>query len=284
MIPCLSYWSVRDGDKHARPIDEALAEAADAGFAGLELVVAAEGVLPYNASAEQCRSARQAINASGMVVETLASGMSWGCNPVSDNKATRQRAIELHTGALNVAAEIGLNGLLVVPGNLFENGKSIRYDIAYDRAHQAVESLLPTAEATGVDLLIENVWNGLFYSPLELCAFIDSFKHPSLGVYLDAGNLLGIHQHPADWIPILGERIRRIHIKDFQRESHNFCDLGQGDLPWLSCSEALQAIGYDKTIVAEMFPWDDGLVTRTADTLNLWLTKDAHTTVSSSTE
>jgi len=40
-------------------------------------------------------------------------------------------------------------------------------------------------------LCIENVWNGLFYSPIELRDFVDSFDSEKLGVYLDVGNLIG---------------------------------------------------------------------------------------------
>ena len=67
----------------------------------------------------------------------------------------------------------------------------------------------------------ENVWNGMFYSPLECADFVDSFQSERLGVYLDVGNLLGYQQYPPHWIELLGKRIKRIHIKDYQ-ESFGF--------------------------------------------------------------
>ena len=100
---------------------------------------------------------------------------------------------------------------------------------------------------------------------------MDSFGTASLGIYLDVGNLLGYHQYPPHWIEILGERIRRIHVKDFKQDVGNldgFCDLGHGDVPWNATFEALDAIGYDATIVAEMMPWRPGLLVDTNKAMN----------------
>ena len=125
------------------------------------------------------------------------------------------------------------------------------------------------AEEVGVDLCLENVWNGMFYSPLEFASFIDSFTSNRLGVYFDVGNVLGYHQHPPYWIELLGKRIKRVHIKDFTENfgfvgGYMFCPLGAGQVPWKDSMQALKAIGYDQTIVAEMLPWDPGQLQRTS--------------------
>ena len=142
----------------------------------------------------------------------------------------------------------------------------VRYDQAATWAREAAVQLAPIAEKLKVELCLENVWNGMFYSPLEFAALIDSVGSDWVGVYFDVGNVLGYHQHPPHWIEILGKRIRRVHIKDFKKEVGNlsgFCDLLAGDVPWKASMDALRAIGYDKTIVAEMMPPDQTLLTRT---------------------
>jgi hexulose-6-phosphate isomerase len=143
----------------------------------------------------------------------------------------------------------------------------VRYDKAVERAREAVKQLLGVAEKVGVDLCVENVWNGLFYSPLEFIDFVDSFKSSRLGVYFDVGNVLGYHQHPPHWIELLGKRIRRVHIKDFKQSVgslEGFCDLTEGDVPWAESIAALRKIGYDRTVIAEMIPWRDGLLPKTS--------------------
>ena len=124
-----------------------------------------------------------------------------------------------------------------------------------------------------MDLCLENVWNGLFYSPAELAAFIDGFGHERLGVYLDAGNLLGYQQHPPHWVELLGERIKRVHVKDSRDEfgwtgTYAFTKLGEGQVPLRETIEALRSIGYRHTVVAEMMPWSPTLIQETAAAMN----------------
>ena len=254
------------------PIGNALAEATATGFAGLELCVAPDGVLTPQTSQADCRIIRQQVDASGVVVETLASGMSWAWNPTSDDAAVRERAIEVHAEALKRAAWLGADAMLFVPGVVtspIAPSEIIRYDVALQRARHAVTQLLDVAERVGVDLCLENVWNGLFCSPLELAEFVDSFGSDRVGVYLDVGNLLRYHQHPPHWIELLGRRLKRVHVKGFREQfgwdgHYSFCDLGEGDVPWEATMSALRAVGYDRTLVAEMLPYSEGLRERTS--------------------
>ncbi len=269
MIKSISYWSLQHGLDNTHPIDAALEEAKSAGFAGLELCIAPEGVLNTRSSQGECEDIRRLVDAKQMTVETLACGISWGTNPTSDDSQVRQLAIQLHADALQRAAWLGCEAVLMVPGVVKSpiSPELIRYDTAVDRAREAVKQLLEVAEKVGVDLCLENVWNGLFYSPLELCDFIDSYGSDRLGVYLDIGNLLGYHQYPPHWVEILGKRIRRLHIKDFKESVGSlkgFCDLLEGDVPFEPTMRALKKLGYDKTVVAEMIPWREGLLEKTS--------------------
>ncbi|MBI1337640.1 MAG: TIM barrel protein [Phycisphaera sp.] len=269
MIKSISYWSVKGGE--SCPIPDAIAQAKNAGFAGIELCIGKSAVITPTTSQADCEAIRKQNDAAGLVVQTLASGMSWGLNPVSDDGAIRQQAIEAHAAALQRAAWLGCKALLFVPGVVKSPIAKdvVRYDHALARAAEAVHRLLETADRVGVDLCIENVWNGFLYSPVELAHFIDQFKSKHVGVYFDVGNGLGVHQHPPHTIEILAHRIKRVHIKDFQLVfntpgSFSFCDLLAGQVPWPEVMSALRAIGYDSTIVAEMMPHDPALLARTS--------------------
>ena len=271
MIKAISYWSVEKGLAGTQPIDEALTQAASAGFVAMELCVATEGVFHTGSSQAECEAIRHQVAESGVEVQTVASGLSWAFNPASNDPSIREKAIDLHDEALQRAAWIGAEAMLMVPGVVKSpiSPDIVRYDHAVDRCREAVAQLLDTAEKVQVDLCLENVWNGLFYSPLEFAQFVDSFKSDRLGVYFDVGNGLGYHQHPPHWIELLGPRIKRIHLKDFTENfgfsgSYSFCDLMAGEVPWPQTMAALRRIGYDSTLVAEMIPWDAGLLARTS--------------------
>ncbi len=272
MIKSISYWSFEHGLAITHPLDAALREAKAAGFAGLELCIGTEGVLNVHTTQAQCEAIRETIDASGLIVQTLASGMSWGFNPVSNNVEVRDKAVAFHEAALQRGAWLGCEAMLFVPGVVtspIAPDERVRYDHAVQRCEENVRRLLETAERVGVDLCLENVWNGLFYSPLEFADFIDCFGSDRLGIYFDAGNVLGYQQHPPHWVELLGHRIKRVHIKDFRDDfgwtgSYSFTRLNEGQVPLKGTVEALRAVGYNGTVVAEMLPWSDTLLIHTS--------------------
>lgn len=276
MIKSISYWSIEPlPGGGERPIDEAMADAKGAGFRAIELAVATSGVLSVETDQRTCEQYRALADSHKLSLETVAAGITWGLSPTDPDEQVRERSIAAHAAALQRAAWLGAKAMLMVPGAVTipwePNHKHVRYDRAVQWSKQAVTRLADTAEHVGVDLCIENVWNGMFYSPLELAQFVDSIGSSRVGIYFDAGNVLGYHQHPAHWIEILNKRIRRVHIKDFKKSVGNlsgFCDLLEGDVPWTETMAALRAVKYDKTIVAEMLPPKPGQLERTSKAMD----------------
>ena len=271
MIKGISYLSFENGLSNNESIDSALIQTQSNGFEALELSVSNEGVINTNLSKSECGAIRQKINDSGVFVDSIATGMSWGISPTSDDVEVRKNSIKLHQDAIRVASYLDCKALLFVPGVVKSpiSPEIVRYDRALDRLREAINQMLPIAEELDVDLCMENVWNGFFYSPIELRDFVDSFESDKLGVYLDIGNLIGYQQYPPHWIELLNSRIKRVQIKDFQENfdwtgSFSFCDLGAGDVPWKETVSALKSIQYKSTIIAEMLPWDETILSRTS--------------------
>lgn len=271
MLKAISYWSMPGGLEGTCSVKEAFSQAKGAGFEALELCVGLEGILTPESSQETCREYRRIAEDCGMALQTLASGISWAVCPTHPDESVRKKSIELHKKALQRAAWLGCEALLFVPGAVIipwePAFKPVRYDVAVERAREAVCALGRTASEVGVTLAVENVWNGLFYSPLEFACFIDSFQNPAVGIYFDAGNMLNHQQWPPHWIELLGKRISRVHLKDFQLANGTlagFCDLLAGDMPWAETMAALRKIGYNKTLTAEMMPPAPGLLEKTS--------------------
>ena len=271
MIKGISYLSFENGLSNNESIESALSQTKNNGFDALELSVSSEGVINTNTSKAECELIRKKIEDSGVFVDSIATGMSWGVSPTSNDKSIREKSISLHQDALKVANYLDCKALLFVPGVVKSpiSPEIVRYDRALDRLREAINQMLPIAEDLKVDLCMENVWNGFFYSPIELRDFVDSFDSDRLGVYLDIGNLIGYQQHPPHWIELLNSRIKRVQIKDFQENfdwtgSFSFCDIGAGDVPWKETIAALEAIQYKSTIIAEMLPWDETILSRTS--------------------
>jgi len=269
MQKCISQWSIRGGDGSRDPA-ELMDEAKAVGFDGIELAIGPSGFLTPLSSESECQKIRELASQRSLALQTLASGMSWANSPTHRDADVRKRGVALHHDALLRAKWLGCQAMLFVPGAVKipwdSNYLPVPYDQAMIWAKDAIQRLAEVAERVGVDVAVENVWNGLFYSPLEFAQLIDDIGSSRVGIYFDVGNVLGLHQHPPDWVRILGPRIKRIHIKDFKTSVGNlsgFCDLLAGDVPWPETMSALREIGYDKTVVAEMMPPDETLLTRT---------------------
>jgi len=279
MIKAVSYWCTEGGLAGTNPIHAAAASVREAGFDGIELAIADAGVLHVESTEAECRELAEQVKAAGLTLQTAACGLSWAKNPASDDAEVRRQSIDTHARALQRTAWLGCDAMLMVPGVVtspIAPDQCVRYDVAVDRVREAVGELLKTAEDVGVDLCIENVWNGLFLSPIELRDFVDSFDSDRLGVYFDVGNLLRYHQHPPHWIELLGQRIKRVHIKEFNETfgfvgGYMFSDLLNGQVPWAATMQALREVGYDRTIVAEMLPHDPGVLARTSAAMDVIL-------------
>ncbi|MHC4481093.1 MAG: sugar phosphate isomerase/epimerase family protein, partial [Planctomycetota bacterium] len=198
----------------------------------------------------------------GLQLTSLASGLGWQFPFTDDDPGVRRRGLDLARHSLHVASWLGVETLLVVPGTLAaldaSGGMHVPYDVAFERMRAAIGQLVPAAEEVGVVLGIENVWNRLLLSPLEMRDFIDGFGSDAVGSYFDVGNVV-LFGYPEDWIRILGPRIRAVHFKDFKHSVgtlEGFCDLLEGDVDYPAVTRALREVGYDGPCVAEFFGLD----------------------------
>ena len=177
-----------------------------------------------------------AMKANGLVASSVCS-TSPGGRPMSNPEATaRQQAVESIILALEDAKAYGTDAVLVVPGAVSE---SISYDDCWKLTVEGVKKILPTAERLKINICIENVWNNFLLSPVEAACYVDQFNSPYVKFYFDCGNICN-YGWPEQWIKILGDRIGRIHIKEFhrqnaerqgRREGFNV-KLTEGDINW----------------------------------------------------
>ena len=153
-------------------------------------------------------------------------------------------------------------------------------DVCERRAREAIGKLLPTAEKLGVYMNMENIFfNGFLMSPMEMVAFVDSFSSEHVQVHFDTGNIME-YQFPEHWIPILGKRIKNVHLKEFTKKGSDhsleaFRPLLDGTTNWPAVLEAFDKIGYDGYLTFEYFhPYQhfpEALVYQTADSLDRML-------------
>jgi len=252
----ISIWSFPAG----MSIEESIRLAAAAGFDGIELALNEDGPMGLNSTEEEVKGYVKVAKDAGIEITSLATGLYWSYSLTSGNAETREKAKSIVLKQLDIAAILGVDTILVVPGavgvDFIPGCEIVDYDVAYDRAIAALKELAPYAEAKKVGIGVENVWNKFLLSPLEMRSFIDSIGSPYVGAFLDAGNVI-YSGYPEQWVKILGKRIRRVHVKDYRRDvgsAAGFVDLLSGDVNFPAVMDELKKMGYTGYIIAEMIP------------------------------
>ena len=270
----ISYWAFDGGLEGKRDIEDAMQTAKKHKYQSIELAVAYSGVLTPETSQERCDEIVSAAKKIGIEISSVATGIYWE-TPLTDNDAkVRNKAIQATKKILAIARWLKTDAILIIPGavDIFFRPEypPHPYDVVQKRAIQGINKLIPTAEKYRVSLCLENVWNKFLLSPLEVRDFIDQFKSKYVKSYFDAANVL-LYGYPDQWAKILGNRIKRVHIKDFKRSvgtAEGFCDLLEGDLDFKSFMKSLRAIRYNGYVTAEMIPPTPGILQRTSKAMD----------------
>jgi hexulose-6-phosphate isomerase len=185
----------------------------------------------------------------GIAISSVSSGLFWKY-PLT-NPDTCEKGKAIIKIMIDCAAYLRCKTILVVPGLVTP---TVSYAQAYERAQAALKDVSGYAEAKGVIIGVENVWNKFLLSPLEMARFLDEIGSPNVKAYFDVGNVLQFG-FPHHWIEVLGDRICNVHVKDFDPGIGNisgFKPLLQGRVPWQEVMQAFRAIGYDGFVSAEL--------------------------------
>ncbi len=270
MKKSISYWTFEGGLDGAAVYADVFKRAKAAGFAAVEPALSGAGELTPETCKADCEKIAADAKAAGIELSSLATGLFWDTSLTANDPGVREKALDIGRSLIEKAAWIGVDAVLIVPGAVdvffLPDSDKVPYDVCYERSLEAMKKLAPVAEKHKVKIGIENVWNKFLLSPLEMRDFVDKVASDYVGVYFDVGNILltGFPQH---WINILGKRLVRIHIKDFKSSvgtAEGFVDLLEGDVPWAEVVKALNAVGYDSYVTAEMIPATDGILERTS--------------------
>lgn len=236
------------------PAAKAISLAKQVGFASFEVCVGEKGPVRLDSSEADIMAIRKHAEREGILLHSVGCGDGWTYPMSVPDAAAREKAIDVNRRALQIAQWLGAKALLVVPGLVDE---STPYDAALERMLESMRTLADTAESLKVTAAVENVWNKVLLSPVEMRDFIDQCESEYVGAYVDTGNIV-LYGYPEQWIRILGQRIQAIHMKDFRASVGTlggFVMLMEGDVNWHAVMAALREIEYAGALTAEYGPY-----------------------------
>jgi hexulose-6-phosphate isomerase len=158
--------------------------------------------------------------------------------------------------AIDRAVMYGSSSVLLVAGRVNEK---MPYADNYEQTQQTIREAIPYAAEKKIMLLVENVWNNFLFSPLEMARYLDELESEWVGCYFDVGNIVRIG-YPEHWIPVLGERIKKLDIKEYSTKKQNDeglwkgfdVKIGEGSIDWAAVRRELTAINYEGWATAEV--------------------------------
>ncbi len=196
-----------------------------------------------------------ASKATGLPIHGVVDSIHWQTRLSDPDASVREKGLQGLFTAIRESHSVGGSSVLLVPGVV---DAKTNHDQAWERSIVEIRKALPLAAELGIHILIENVWNRMFYTENggnaqtaeKLAAYLDEIDSPWVGSYFDIGN----HQRfgkPAAWIRTLGKRIVKLDAKDWGVKG-GFGKIGEGDVDWPEVRKALREIRYTGWATAEV--------------------------------
>jgi hexulose-6-phosphate isomerase len=202
-----------------------------------------------------------AFKETGLKAASVCDHIHWVKTLSSPSEAMRQEGFDGLVTALQDAHAYGATSVLLVPGVV--NGSGIgrgdsTYEECWDRSIAEIKKAIPIARDLGVKIAVENVGNNFINNPEQASKYLDAINSEWVGWHFDIGNH-GRLGPPERWIQVLGQRILKIHVKEFtvapppadpatktkaKTGAAARAKLLEGSNNWPAIMAALDAVGY----------------------------------------
>lgn len=183
----------------------------------------------------------KALDESGLKAASVCCNTHWNKPLSHPDEKVRKEGVEGVLQALKDAKRYDATSILLVPGVVKKDVAN--YDECFQRSVAEIKKCLPLSEELGVKLAIENVWNEFITKPEQAKDFLDAIGSKQVGWHFDIGNAVRFSP-PETWIPVIGKRILKLHIKEFSKFNSFKVKLQEGDNNWAAIMKALDDVGY----------------------------------------
>ena len=196
-----------------------------------------------------------ALKETGLQAASVCDHIHWVKPLSAPDEATRKIGFDGLVHSLHDAHAYGATSVLLVPG-VARNG--VTYQQCFERSIVEIKNAIPVARDLGVKIAIENVGNDFIQTPEQAVDYLDAIGSEWVAWHFDIGNVGRRGPAAEQWIPLLGKRINRIHIKDYSAAPPDAAGkaaarpkLLDGDTNWPAVMTALDKVGYAGWAISE---------------------------------
>lgn len=228
--------------------------ARSAGFSFLELNIdAADDRLPRLYSKTEALSLRRAAEKEGFPVETMALTANRGYPLGSEDKAVREKGMDIVKRGVAFAHDAGIR--LIHLAGYDEHGEK-RNARTEQLFYASVDAGVREAASAGVMLAIETMDTPFMGSVERIMTVVRMIDSPYLQCYVDIGNITASAMDPVKEIYAGGRHIVGIHLKDTKPGIYRDVPFGEGIVDFDLCLGALASMDYNSFYVAETWCYD----------------------------
>ena len=236
-----------------KPLLQEIEEIGELGFDYVELTMDPPEAAPQKVLAQK-KSILNLLNRYKMGITGHLPTFVWTSDLYDSlRKASLQENLE----ALEAAAELGIEKVVLHPGYITGMGKFV-IDKAKRYGLESIEAILKKANSLGMTLCIENMFPQAHFltQPHEFQEVFEIFPEIRLALDIGHANLGGDRNRAIEFIQRYGYRIGHIHANDNFGKEDNHLPIGAGIIDFDRIIKALKQTSYDETMTIEVFSKD----------------------------
>ncbi|WP_256545462.1 sugar phosphate isomerase/epimerase family protein [Halobellus inordinatus] len=248
-------------------LPEAVRRIGDHGYAGVEILGDDPHAYFPTFDGHDERALRDALAETGLSVANVNANTAMGYyddappsaffepSVITDDEAARQWRIEYTHRAIDLAEAVGSPAVCLATGRPLAGNPPKR---AQETLRASLHEILDYAEPRGIDVGIEFEPELLVECTDEVLALIDDVGRESLGVNLDVGHAAVYGEDLTETIHRSAGHITGVHVEDIvggRRGKHYHRIPGEGDLDFRAIFDALDDVGYDGFVTAELYTY-----------------------------
>jgi inosose dehydratase len=213
--------------------EEALRDIADAGYEGFELFDG--NLMQYAGREHELVTVVEKLN---LEMVAVYSGANFIYGEILEEELSKIKTV------VQLGAHLGATHLVVGGGAVRATGVA---EEDYQRLAEGLEKVVDLADQAGMVASYHPHLGTCVESPEQIEKV---FQHTEINFCPDTAHLEAGGGDPAELISKYGDRIRYVHLKDY--EDGNFLPLGQGKQDFSQILRALEKIGYDGWVTVEL--------------------------------
>ena len=228
---------------------DCLRHLAEQGVKAVELMFF-PGHLWVDDPASTLREVRSVLERNGMTLMSV-NGPNIDLNIASATEEMRALSLSLNNSYLRIAGELGAGGLVLGPGKanpLFP----LPLEILEGHFHRALDQLIPIAEASAVEIFVENMPFAFLPDVEGLMGSLARYGNEDLRFCYDAANGYFIGEDPGAGLKKVASRLALVHISDTTQKVYKHDAVGLGDMDFSQLPRSLCDVGYDQPALLEI--------------------------------